>query len=71
MFNPTAEYWAAKLNGIRLAIQRTEAEIPKLIEARQIEAHKSQALMYKKSLAVNQERYRSWRNKRQNLERAQ
>jgi len=69
MFTPTADYWASKLERIRRAVRETEEHAATLTVPNQIEAHRSQVKHYRIELAKNEERYRSWRNKRQNLER--
>ena len=66
---PSAEYWGKKLERLRCAIAETEATAKRLTDPRQIEAHNSQAKHYRNELAKNEERFRSWRNKRQNIER--
>lgn len=68
-WSPSAEYWSEKMRRIEQAIQSTEAAMANLSDLRQIEAHAQQVLAYRKSLAATRQRFLSWRNKRQNIER--
>jgi hypothetical protein len=68
-WSPDENYWAYKLTRQRDAIAELEEKIPGLTEQRQIDAHKSYLEAVKRTLKIDEGRYRSWRNKRQNIER--
>lgn len=68
-WTPDEDYWARKLNREREAIEELKAKIPTLTEPRQIEAHELYLESVKRTLKIDEDRYRTWRNKRQNIER--
>lgn len=68
-WSPSEEYWARKLNREREAIEEIETKIPTLTELREIEAHTLYLESVKRTLKIDEDRYRTWRNKRQNIER--
>ena len=68
-WSPSEEYWAHKLNREREAIEELTEKIKTLTDQRQIEAHELYRESVKRALKIDEERYRVWRNKRQNAGR--
>ncbi len=72
-WQPSAEYWANKIEGIRVALAGTLRDLAELEERgddeRAITAHVGQVNSLKKSLIKAENDFRTWRNKRQNIER--